>query len=104
MIQREPVDFLDPELRGNLAAIGIRKGQPFKPDARMTGLLTEGVPLSQAMPEGRIGYLPSHEKTRSYTSPYISFYTGFADKNHHETDVCAKVDIGRITWPISALD
>ena len=62
MIQREPVDFLDPELRGNLAAIGIRKGQPFKPDARMTGLLTEGVPLPQAMPEGRIGYLPHTKK------------------------------------------
>ena len=62
MIQREPVDFLDPELRGNLAAIGIREGQPFKPDARMTGLLTEGVPLPQAMPEGRIGYLPHTKK------------------------------------------
>ena len=62
VIQREPVDFLDPELRGNLAAIGIRKGQPFKPDARMTGLLTEGVPLPQAMPEGRIDYLPHTNK------------------------------------------
>ena len=107
VIQREPVDFLDPELRGNLAAIGIRKGQPFKPDARMTGLLTEGVPMPQAMPEGRIGYLPHTQKPGPIlvpSSPYISFYIGLADKNHHETDVCAKVDIGRITWPIGALD
>ena len=44
MIQREPIDFLDPELRGNLAAIGIRKGQAFNPDERTKKNLTEGVP------------------------------------------------------------
>ena len=37
VIEREPVDFLDPELRGQAAAIGIRKDQPFAPDERMTG-------------------------------------------------------------------
>eukprot|EP00438_Fugacium_kawagutii_P023351 Skav218614 [mRNA] locus=scaffold3208:119326:119801:- [translate_table: standard] len=42
VIQREPIDFLDPELRGNLAAIGIKKGQAFSPDERMKAILTEG--------------------------------------------------------------
>lgn len=65
VIQREPVDFLDPELRGNLAAIGIRKGQPFKPDARMTGLLTEGVVLGNATARA-LSFAPRHPETRLY--------------------------------------
>eukprot|EP00438_Fugacium_kawagutii_P023353 Skav218616 [mRNA] locus=scaffold3208:127808:128248:- [translate_table: standard] len=42
VIQREPIDFLDPELRGNLSAIGIKKGEAFNPDERMKAILTEG--------------------------------------------------------------
>ena len=32
VIQREPVEMLDPELRGLFASIGIEKGKPFAPD------------------------------------------------------------------------
>ena len=35
LVQREPASALDPEIMGSLAAIGIVKGQPFNPDARM---------------------------------------------------------------------
>ena len=35
IIQEEPVDNVDPELLGLLAAIGIEKGKPFAPDERM---------------------------------------------------------------------
>ena len=38
VIQREPPQGQDPEILGQLASIGIRKGQPFKPDARMKNL------------------------------------------------------------------
>ena len=41
VIQKEPVDAIDPEARGLLAAIGIVKGRPFNPDARMKKLLGE---------------------------------------------------------------
>jgi hypothetical protein len=41
VIQREPLKGLDPEIRGMLASIGIEKGKPFKPDARMKKILTE---------------------------------------------------------------
>jgi len=34
VLQKEPVSFLDPELRGQAAAIGLQKGKPFEPDAR----------------------------------------------------------------------
>jgi hypothetical protein len=48
VIQKEPVDFLDPELRGLAAAIGIHKGKPFAPDERMTKILTEAVAVGNA--------------------------------------------------------
>ena len=35
VVQEEPLDHIDPETRGLLAAIGIRKDKPFAPDARM---------------------------------------------------------------------
>ncbi len=48
MIQKEPIDSLDPETRGLVASIGIVKGKPFKPDARMKKLLTEAVAIGNA--------------------------------------------------------
>ena len=48
VIQEEPLDFLNPEDRGVLAAIGIVKGKEFKPDERMKKLLTEAVAIGNA--------------------------------------------------------
>jgi len=48
VIQKEPVDFIDPELRGLAASIGIRKGKKFAPDARMTKILTDAVAVGNA--------------------------------------------------------
>jgi hypothetical protein len=38
---QEPATSLNPELMGSIAAIGIVKGKPFAPDARMKKILTE---------------------------------------------------------------
>jgi len=48
VIQKEPIDSLDPETRGLVASIGIVKGKPFKPDARMKKILTEAVAIGNA--------------------------------------------------------
>jgi hypothetical protein len=48
VLEREPVGFLDPELRGLFASVGIRKGAPFSPDDRMRELLTEAVAVGNA--------------------------------------------------------
>lgn len=48
VIQREPVSMLDPELRGLFASIGMQKGQPFAPDARMKAILTDAVAVGNA--------------------------------------------------------
>lgn len=41
VVQEEPAEALDPETLGLFASIGIEKGKPFKPDARMKKILTE---------------------------------------------------------------
>jgi hypothetical protein len=48
VIHREPVDFIDPELRGLAASIGIRKDQPFTPDPRMKAILKDAVAVGNA--------------------------------------------------------
>ena len=48
VIQKESLGFLDPELRGQAASIGIVKGKPFAPDERMKKILTEAVAVGNA--------------------------------------------------------
>ena len=48
VVQNEPAGLFDPQLAGTFAAVGIQKGKPFAPDARMKALLTEGVVIGNA--------------------------------------------------------
>jgi len=48
----EPTGFIDPELRGSLASIGIQKGKPFKPDARMPAILEVAIAVGNATARG----------------------------------------------------
>ena len=48
VVQEEPLDAIDPETRGLLAAIGIQKGKPFAPDARMKGILADAAAVGNA--------------------------------------------------------
>jgi hypothetical protein len=48
VIQHEPADAFDPEIVGLFAAIGIKKGKPFAPDARMKGILADAVAVGNA--------------------------------------------------------
>jgi hypothetical protein len=47
-VQQEPATSYDVELAGQLAAIGIVKGKPFKPDARMKKILTDAAAVGNA--------------------------------------------------------
>ena len=47
-VQAEPATSYDVELAGQLAAIGIVKGKPFAPDARMKKILTDAALVGQA--------------------------------------------------------
>jgi len=60
-VQQEPATSYDVELSGQLAAIGIVKGQPFKPDARMKRILADAAAVGNAA--GRVlnwRYVASH--------------------------------------------
>jgi hypothetical protein len=47
-VQREPATAFSPELVGVFHSIGIRKGEPFEPDARMKKILTEAAAIGNA--------------------------------------------------------
>jgi hypothetical protein len=75
-IQAEPLEGLDPETRGLLAAIGIKKGKEFKPDARMKKILTDAAKIGSvtaraltARPVDQRHYLYPGE--RVWTNPFI---------------------------------
>ncbi|NEP87563.1 MAG: DUF1254 domain-containing protein [Okeania sp. SIO2C2] len=77
VIQYEPADAFDPELLGQFAAIGIKKGQPFAPDERMKNLLTEAVKIGNAAARS-ISFSPRKESVYIYPDErqWISFYPG----------------------------
>ena len=75
-IQAEPLEGLDPDTRGLLAAIGIKKGVEFKPDARMKKILTDAAKIGSvtaraltARPRDQRHYLYPGE--RIWTNPFV---------------------------------
>ncbi|WP_409560167.1 DUF1254 domain-containing protein [Hyphomicrobium sp. MC8b] len=48
VVQKEPATSLDAELMGPIAALGIVKGKPFAPDARMKKIMTDALALANA--------------------------------------------------------
>ena len=74
VIEREPVAMLDPELRGLFAAIGIEKGKPFAPDARMKQILTDAVAIGNATARA-IAFKPRLEG--AYRYPNSAWYDIF---------------------------
>ncbi|UFZ08394.1 DUF1254 domain-containing protein [Bradyrhizobium ontarionense] len=48
VVQSEPIESLDPVTLGYFASIGIEKGKPFAPDARMKTILTEAAAVGDA--------------------------------------------------------
>ncbi|MFV2056235.1 MAG: DUF1254 domain-containing protein [Thiohalomonadales bacterium] len=85
VIQYEPANSGDPELLGLAAAIGIKKGQPFKPDDRMRKILNEAATIANAA--GRaVMYKPRNKEVyfypdRQWYSPLASGSHEFLDKN-----------------------
>ena len=62
LVQMEPATSFDPELLGQLAAIGIVKGKPFNPDARMKKILTDAAAVGNAA--GRVVQLARRRISR----------------------------------------
>ena len=75
LIQEEPADSEDPELLGQLRAIGIEKGKPFAPDERMKKILTDAVAVGNATARA-ISYRPRDPQTyyypgKAWATPFV---------------------------------
>ncbi|EGV18711.1 DUF1254 domain-containing protein [Thiocapsa marina] len=93
VIQDEPIEAISPEVRGEIAAIGIVKGQPFAPDERTKKLLTEAATLADATAR-TITYHPRIDGVRIYPDdPSSVWSTAFANKNtSFESDGAMNLD------------
>ena len=84
VVREEPLDAVDPETRGLLAAIGIRKDQPFAPDARMQAILAEAAAVGNATArailfstrEPDLYYYPDSTWTMAYYGDDTEFSLG----------------------------
>ena len=61
LVQEEPVEALDAERAGQLAAIGIVKGQPFAPDDRMRDILEQAARIGAGIAR-TIAYSPARSR------------------------------------------
>jgi hypothetical protein len=81
VVQEEPIDAINPEVRGAIAALGIVKGKPFAPDERMKKLLSEAATLGDATARV-ITFHPRIDGVRIYPDdPKSVWSTPFANKN-----------------------
>jgi hypothetical protein len=84
VIQKEPLDMLDPETRGLFASIGMEKGKPFAPDARMKKILTDAVAIANAAARSIVWY-PRVDGTMKgaeiYPDTHSAWTMGFVNKN-----------------------
>jgi hypothetical protein len=83
VINKEPISFIDSELRGQAAAIGIVKGKPFAPDARLKSILEDAVKVGNATARS-IGLSPRDKNAYLYEGK--QWYTGFVGKDYRWLD------------------
>ena len=83
VIQKEPISFIDPELRGQASSIGIAKGKPFSPDERMKNILEDAVKVGNATARA-IGLSPRDKNAYLYEGK--QWYTGFVGKDYRWLD------------------
>ena len=75
VIQYEPANAFNEELLGAIAAIGIKKGEPFSPDAHTRKLLEEAVAIGNASARS-LCFRP--RKTEAYFYEDRQWYTSFS--------------------------
>ena len=77
-VQEEPSESLDQVRLGFWASIGIEKGKPFAPDARMKAILTEAAAVGDATARAISFHMPASEdyyyKDAYWQLPFIGGY------------------------------
>ncbi|MCK4839940.1 MAG: DUF1254 domain-containing protein [Desulfobulbaceae bacterium] len=78
-LDKEPLDFIDPELRGLFASIGLQKGKAFNPDPQLKKTLTEAAAVANATARAIVFRTPQ-EEAYLYENSY--WKVGFIGGNH----------------------
>ncbi len=77
VVQSEPSYGQNPEILGYLASIGIEKGKEFKPDARMSKILTEAAEVASVTVRTLIsrprdeGFFLFPKNSKVWTNPFV---------------------------------
>ena len=79
VIQKEPLDFIDLELRGLFASIGIQKGSDFTPNKKMKETLVESAAVGNATARTMIFRTPQKE---AYLYDNSYWKVGFVGGSH----------------------
>lgn len=80
VVQEEPIDSLGPERRGVLQAIGIEKGKPFKPDARIKKILIDSANIGHAAFRS-LWWRPRQDTNALYKGTKSRWMNGYPDRN-----------------------
>ena len=80
IVQEEADGWLDPELAGQLRAIGIMKGQKFEPDARLKKILADAVAIGNAYARVNTVY-PQDEGSYIYHDEHTEWVMAYPDKD-----------------------
>ncbi len=76
VLDKEPIDFIDAELRGIFASIGLQKGKPFNPDPATRKTLTEAVAVANATARAIAFRTPIKEAYRYENSVWQEGFIG----------------------------
>lgn len=79
VLQKEPIDFISPELRGLFSTIGLQKGKAFDPSPELKAILTDSVAVANATARSLIFRTPQKE---AYLYDKSYWKVGFIGGNH----------------------
>lgn len=80
VVQYEPEGFLDLEILGMLRNLGIVKGQPFNPDARLKAIMEDALKIGEATARS-ITYYPRYEGNYAWRDKESGWVVPFADED-----------------------
>ncbi len=83
VLDKEPLDLIGPELRGQAGAIWIVKGEPFHPDERMQKILTDAANYAVAASR-TLAFRPRDERAKVF--PDRNWYLAFVGNDYRWLD------------------
>ena len=102
IVQEEADGWLDPELAGQLRAIGIMKGHAFEPDARMKKILTDAVAIGNGYARVNTVY-PQDPGSYIYHDVHTEWVMAYPDKDTTFLEAGARRMDGRLWMHYNAV-